>query len=164
MKKTAKPDLRPMHEKTLDELEGVVWGPPNYDSYLVQTCHRLRTKPIGEFDTEDLRIMIGQNIGLPYLLPLALDLLEENPWAAGHMYPGDLLKMTAQADFPWKRRVDLQDRLRDILRRAVAAIPHLRFHDEDGMPSFDVPGEELAVELGVELRAALERLHGGGAV
>ena len=87
---TGKPDLRPIRQKTLDELEGVTWGPPSYGSHLVQSCHRLRTKPIGEYGTEDLRIMIGQNIGLPYLMPLAIETLEKNPWAAGHMYPGDL--------------------------------------------------------------------------
>src|SRR5512132_3556790 len=104
MRKVGRPDLRPVRQKTLDELEGVVWGPPTYDSHLVRTCHRLRTKPVGEFGVEDLRIMIGQNIGLPFLLPLALERLEEGPWASGDMYPGDLLKMTALAHFPWQKR------------------------------------------------------------
>lgn len=148
-----------MHEKTLDELEGVVWGPPNYDSHLVETCHRLRTKPIGEFGVEDLRIMIGQNIGLPYLLPLALDRLEENRWASGDFYPGDLLKMTAGAEFDWATRAELRERLRAILRGAIADIPRLQFQDEDEMPSFDVPHEELAAELDAEFRAALARLE-----
>jgi hypothetical protein len=159
MAKLEKPDLRPMRAKTLDELEGVAWGPPTYDSYLVTTCHRLRTKPIGEFDVEDLRIMIGQNIGLPYLLPLALDRLEGNLWAEGHMYPGDLLKMTAAADFPWATRVELRDRLRVVVHRALEEIPQLRHEEEDGLPNLDVPGEELAAALAVELRSALERLE-----
>ena len=60
-----------MAGKTLDELEGVAWGEPTFDSYLVTTCHRLRTKPVDEFSVEDLRIMIGQQIGLPHLVPLA---------------------------------------------------------------------------------------------
>lgn len=159
MAKLEKPDLRPMRAKTLDELEGVVWGLPTYDSYLVKTCHRLRAKPIGEFDVEDLRIMIGQNIGLPYLLPLALERLEANVWAAGHMFPGDLLKMTARADFPWATRVDLRDRIRTILRRALEEIPHLRFEEEDGLPNLDVPGEELAAELALELQEARKRIE-----
>ena len=158
MRKVGEPDLRPIRQKTLDELEGVVWGRPNYDSYLVQTCHRLRTKPIGEFGIEDLRIMIGQNIGLSYLLPLALDRLEEDPWAAGDMYPGDLLKMTARADFPWHTRADLRDRVQAVVVRALADIPNLRYEEEDGLPNLDVPGEELAAELVVELRDAMERL------
>ena len=78
---------------TLEELENVVWPDPEFDSYLVTTCHRLRRKPIEDFTTEDLRIMIGQNLGLPFLLPKALIILEDNPLAEGDYFPGDLLTM-----------------------------------------------------------------------
>jgi hypothetical protein len=80
-----------MPGKTLDQLEGVVWGEPTFDPYLVTTCHRLRTKPVDEFSVEDLRIMIGQKIGLPHLVPLAVAVLEREPLAGGDYYPGDLL-------------------------------------------------------------------------
>jgi CDI immunity proteins len=80
-----------MPGKTLDQLEGVVWGEPTFDSYLVTTCHRLRTKPVDEFSVEDLRIMIGQKIGLPHLVPLAIAVLDREPLAEGDFYPGDLL-------------------------------------------------------------------------
>lgn len=96
---------------TLDQLEGVVWGEPTFDSSLVTTCHRLRTKPIDEFSVEDLRIMIGQKIGLPYLLPLAVGVLERDPLAEGDYYPGDLLanvietREWLQANPEWLARV-----------------------------------------------------------
>ena len=80
-----------MASQTLDQLEGFVWGEPTFDSYLVTTCYRLRAKPIDQFSVEDLRIMIGQRIGLPHLVPLAVAALEENPVAEGDYYPGDLL-------------------------------------------------------------------------
>ncbi len=48
-----------MTGSTLDQLESVVWGESTFDSYLVKTCHRLRTKPVDEFTVEDFRIMIG---------------------------------------------------------------------------------------------------------
>jgi hypothetical protein len=80
-----------MPGKTLDQLEGVVWGEPTFDSYLVTTCHRLRTKPVDEFSVEDLRIMIGQKIGLTHLVPLAVAVLEREPLAEGDFYRGDLL-------------------------------------------------------------------------
>jgi hypothetical protein len=80
-----------MPGKTLDQLEGVVWDDSTFDSYLVTTCHRLRTKPVDEFSVEDLRIMIGQQIGLPHLVPLAVAVLEREPLAEGDYYPGDLL-------------------------------------------------------------------------
>ena len=95
--------------KSLQELEYADWGEPNYDSYLVTTCHRLRRKPLMEFTIEDLSTMIGQQIGLPYLLPLALDRLAEDPLVGGDMFPGDLL--TVVAGVPpqfWQQHPDLQ--------------------------------------------------------
>lgn len=67
--------------KTLDELEEEVWGEPKgeYVSSLVARCHHLRTKPIGEFSPGDLRVMIGQEIGLSFLVPLAIQVLESDP-------------------------------------------------------------------------------------
>lgn len=96
---------------TLEQLEGVVWGKPTFDSYLVTTCHRLRTKPLDEFSVEDLRIMIGQEIGLPHLVPLAVAVLEREPVAEGDYYPGDLLASVIgavewlQANPEWLARV-----------------------------------------------------------
>ena len=75
-----------MDDRTLEELEGDVWGEPVYDSGLVTTCYRLRKKPLGEFRTEDLRIMIGQQISLPILLPRAIGVLRREPLAEGHFY------------------------------------------------------------------------------
>jgi hypothetical protein len=62
--------------RSLQELEGVDWGDPTDQSSLVTTCHRLRRRPLIQFTEEDLRIMIGQNISLPYLIPLAVERLE----------------------------------------------------------------------------------------
>ncbi|MEH0510608.1 MULTISPECIES: contact-dependent growth inhibition system immunity protein [unclassified Streptomyces] len=77
---------------SLDELERARWPAPLADeTRLVTTAHALRRRPIGELTVEDMRLLVGQDIGLPYLLPLALDVLRENPMAEGDMYEGDLL-------------------------------------------------------------------------
>ena len=77
--------------RTLAQIEGEDWGEPTYDSNLVSTCHKLRPKPLSDFSTEELRIMIGQNISLEYLMPIALKLLQNRPLAEGDHFPGDLL-------------------------------------------------------------------------
>ncbi len=59
------------HERRLQELEASDWGEPEYGSHLVTTCHRLRRTPVRDFTVGELRIMIGQGIGLPWLVPLA---------------------------------------------------------------------------------------------
>ena len=78
--------------KTLEQLEGDNWGEPTYNSYAVTTSHRLRRKPLKEFTAEDLRFMLGQQISLPILMPMALDVLElVDPFAGGDMNHGTLL-------------------------------------------------------------------------
>src|SRR5687768_15480469 len=85
-------------DKTLEQLENKIWPEPEYDSYLVKTIHALRKKRLMEFETEDLRIMIGQNFILQYLIPLAIDQLKEDILAEGHFYRGDLLKAVLDSD------------------------------------------------------------------
>jgi len=88
-------------EKTLKDLEEDYWGEPTIDSHLVKSCHSLRKKPIKDFEIEDLRLMIGHNIGLKFLIPVALDKLSQNILAEGDFYEGDLLKsvLTCKKEF-----------------------------------------------------------------
>src|SRR5260370_41189859 len=73
--------------KSLQELEGQDWGEGNYfPSHLVRTTHALRRKPLRDFTIEDLRIMIGQHIGLNYLVPLAVEQLQHDPLATCDFY------------------------------------------------------------------------------
>ena len=79
-------------DRSLEQIEGVSWGdPPDDATYLIRTVHRLRRTPIGELGVEGLRMLINQRVGLPVLVPLALDELERNPAAEGDFHPGDLL-------------------------------------------------------------------------
>jgi hypothetical protein len=101
--------------KTLQELEGQDWGEPSFPSHLVRTCHALRRKPLRECTVEDLRIMIGQNISLPDLMPLAIEQLQRDPLAASDFYPGDLLANVLKVESGFWH-------LQPQLRRAVQAI------------------------------------------
>lgn len=84
--------------KSLDSLEKVNWGNQDYDSPLVKTVHKLRTLPLNEYRIEDLRIMIGQNIGLNFLIPLAIEQLNVNLFAEGDYYEGDLLQVVLSSN------------------------------------------------------------------
>jgi len=120
--------------KTLEELEADNWGEPPLETHLVRTCHRLRRKPLSEFDVEDLRIMIGQQIGLPYLMPIALELLEARPLAEGDYYPGDLL--SAVLGLPgevWRRNPDAVRQMRRIATNAVQSLSVLNDESETGI-------------------------------
>jgi hypothetical protein len=85
--------------KSLESLEKDSWGStPKDESYLVTTMHELRKKQLNDFTIEDLRIMIGQSIGLPFLIPLAIEQLEKDILAEGDFYEGDLLKSVLDSD------------------------------------------------------------------
>ena len=87
--------------KTIEELETGKWSDPEFENFLVKRLHDLRKIPVANFTTEDLRIMIGQEIGLDYLIPLAIETLTENLWAEGDFFEGDLLKnvLTVKTEF-----------------------------------------------------------------
>ena len=130
-------------DKCLDDLEEKDWGECEYESNLVKTCHGLRKKPLSEFTVGDLRIMIGQSISLHYLVPLALEQLEVDPWIEAEFFRGDLLKALVQADRAfWQRRTDLLGRLQDIVQRAKQLLPSLE--DYDRKTADDVLAEAIA--------------------
>lgn len=122
-----------MTDKTrcLQELEGDDWGEPQFDSYLVKTCHRLRRKPISDFTVEDVRIMVGQRIGLQHLVPLAVEILEVNPFAEGDFYPGDLMKAAIRGppDGFWNEHRDLARRLVGVLAVATKRLSEMEEAD-----------------------------------
>ena len=112
--------------KSLQELEHKDWGEPNFDSHLVKECHRLRRIPLKDFTTEDLRIMIGQNIGLDHLIPLAIEKLKQNPLAEGNFYPGDLLVNVLRVDSNfWLKHSDIKMETAQIVDEAFE-IPSIK--------------------------------------
>jgi len=133
MKQPPSPDVRPTREKTLLELEGEGGAVSTIDRHLVKAVRRLRELPIRDYRIEDLRLMIGQGIGLRYLVPLALDVLEADPFAKGDYYPGDLLKMVTSVPRGfWSDHPSYRRRAAHVVRRAlqgfdqVETIPELR--------------------------------------
>lgn len=83
--------MKNIEHMTLEQLEKDVWREPGFQSNLTMTCYELRKKELSKFTVEDLRIMLGQSIGAKYLLPMAIKILKENPFAEGDFYEGDLL-------------------------------------------------------------------------
>jgi hypothetical protein len=67
-------------------------------SYLVKRCSELFHQPLIEYTVEDIRIMIGQQIALDYLVPLAIEQLNINILSEGDYYPGDLLVSVLRID------------------------------------------------------------------
>jgi len=104
-------------KRTLDTVDPPAWGPvPPHVTFPVRRCHELRTKPLRDFTVEDLRIMIGQQIALKHLVPLALERLQADPLVGGDYYPGDLLASVLRADAAlWERSPDLDVSLHNLI-------------------------------------------------
>lgn len=112
-------------QKTLESLEKSIWPAISSQeaSYLVLTCHSLRKKKLLDFTAEDLRIMIGQNIGLEYLIPMALEILEENILAEGDLYEGDLLSAVLSSNLTfWKADKQIYKTLSDLFKKNEQAL------------------------------------------
>ena len=78
--------------KSINELDGnKSFKHPDFNSYPVQKSYELMDKKLKFFDPEDLRLMIGQNFGLKYLIPIAIKILKKNPLIEANFFEGDLL-------------------------------------------------------------------------
>ena len=103
--------LQDLGEKKLDD--------PGFDSNLVRECLSLYKTPLGKLTAENLRLLIGQKIGLSYTVPLALSLLEDNPTISGDMYYCDLVLTVAKLpDEFWESNPDLNNRVVEITHEA----------------------------------------------
>lgn len=101
--------------KSLEDLKGPLGHHMGSDSYLESECRRLHSVPLPKLTVENLRLLVGQKIGLKHLVPIALDILEENPLVGGHFYPGDLLNSVALApEHFWTSHPKLNNRLIEV--------------------------------------------------
>ncbi|MFE6865789.1 contact-dependent growth inhibition system immunity protein [Kitasatospora sp. NPDC057692] len=132
---------------SLEALEGVRWpAPPADATRLIATAHALRRRPVADLAVEDLRLLIGQGIGLPHLLPRAVDLLCRDPWAEGDLYPGDLLAAVLRCEPDVRtERPDLAARLAAALRpRAAGPGPGLPEGERHRVEAFLATGRAAA--------------------
>jgi hypothetical protein len=118
---------------TLEAIEKQQWGDaPAEASYLVRTVHELRRKPVGQWGVEDLRILLGQDVGTEVILPYALTVLEREPLAEGDYYPGDLLAAVLQLPVVyWQKHPTCSDRLEHIVSAVESMAPETSAHLDD---------------------------------
>jgi hypothetical protein len=110
--------MRTNRSLSLEKLEKDHWKvPEKWQSFLEEACHTYRKVPIENLTIEQLRLLIGQKIGLNYLLPIAFEELEANILAEGHLYEGDLLESISRLDKPfWASHSDYYQRFLNILK------------------------------------------------
>lgn len=117
-------------QKSLESLEKNTWPALSSDegSYLIRACASLRTKQLQNFTTEDLRIMIGQEIGLYFLMPLAIETLTDNLFADGDMHEGALLKSVLDVDIKfWDDNKNYWLQINDLIKDRRQEIREMKF-------------------------------------
>ena len=105
-------------QQSLETLENHYWGDTaTAASNLVKRCIELSTVPLDNFTFGDLRIMIGQKFGLQYLIPLAIEKLENNIFVDAEFYEGDLLESVLKVDTSfWNDNENLWNKLNSLIK------------------------------------------------
>jgi len=89
----------------------------NPPARLVKRCEELCQIPLIEYTIEDLRLMISQEFGLSYLIPLAVEKLQTDLFAEGDLYPGDLLASVLKIDPSfWHKNQELWVEINELIK------------------------------------------------
>ena len=81
-----------METKSIEQLEKDIWKKPSeFPTDMVEKCYRFRKISIAELTNEQIRLLISQQIGVEYLIGIALEKLERNILTECDFYEGDLL-------------------------------------------------------------------------
>ncbi|MFG2720908.1 contact-dependent growth inhibition system immunity protein [Streptomyces sp. NPDC048416] len=112
-------DLPFDRSRSIEDLEGRRWpSPPGDATTLVLAVHALRKSPISDLTVEQLARLIAQDVGLPLLLPVGVEILqgEAAEGAAGGWFDDDLLTavLTRNAT-AWAEAPELAGAIKDVL-------------------------------------------------
>ena len=104
-------------EQSIEQLEDDYWPELKEEvSGLIRRCHSYRKVPLRALSIEQLRTLITQNIGTEFILPIIIEILEENPITEGELYEGDLLEATADLDrSTWVKHPSFLSRFQKII-------------------------------------------------
>jgi hypothetical protein len=104
--------------KTIENLEKHNFGNPNEaPTNMVKRCLELCKVSLDKFTVEDLRLMIGQEFSLQYLIPLAIEHLRIDIFVEGDFYPGDLLKNVLSVDTKfWAKNKHLWTEIHELIK------------------------------------------------
>ncbi|MEU0336966.1 contact-dependent growth inhibition system immunity protein [Streptomyces sp. NPDC006193] len=116
--------------RSIEELDGDQWpDPPEESTTLVRSVHELRRRAIKDLTVEDLRRLIAQDVGLHWLLPVALDFLRETApqEAAAGWYDDDLLSaVLTRKESVWRSAPQLARHLDDTVRMLTDLSPYIQ--------------------------------------
>ena len=109
--------------RSIEQLENDYWKDASFPSSLVEKCFNYLKIPVSELTVEQLRLLIGQRIGLSYVIPKAVCYLQTNVLAEGDFYPGDLLNsLLGLSEEDWKQIPNEKHKVIELLRHNILTI------------------------------------------
>ena len=102
----------------------------NFNSHLVMRIEQVIDKKISDLTESDIRLLVNQSFGLEYVIPLAINLLEEDLFLESDFYEGDLLLNLISIDNTyWKKHRDQWEKLHKTLTNQFNNIHQIIFDD-----------------------------------
>lgn len=138
-------------QRTLAELDR--WEDTGIDeqhlSLLMRELRHAGNTPLSELTIADLATLVSQKVGLPHVVPIALDRLEVDLFPDGRYYIGDLLEFVLRLDRTfWDTYPQYYDRLRNLLPQAYLKVKTLNRVDREELEPWL---RKAASELGIGL-------------
>ncbi len=107
--------------KSIEELSGYCWLESDFGSHVVMTSHAMRRKPLDELSLEDIRMGTMQHIGPTYLIPVAIEAVENDPMAESFNFPAEITLQLLLPHEYWVWHPTLGDRLQRVYERVEEA-------------------------------------------
>jgi hypothetical protein len=109
--------------RSIEQLENDYWKDVSFPSNLVKRCFNYRKIPVLELTIEQLRLLIGQQIALPFIVPKAIIILQADVLVEGDYYPGDLLNsLLGLSEADWNQCPDEKNKFLELLRQNISTI------------------------------------------
>ena len=95
----------------------------DFPTPLVEKCYNYRRIPVKNLSIEQVRLLLGQSIGVRFLLPKALEFLQNDILSEGDFYPGDLLSSVLRLEeINWEGNDQLKSEFKELVKRKFIEI------------------------------------------
>lgn len=133
--------------KSIVELENIVWEDSDFGSYVVQTSQRAVKKPLNQLSLEEIRLLLSQKIGVPYVLPIAVAALEQDILQEVHYYEGDLLNIVLRlTEAFWRDAKEERNIVAQLVREHYSQIEEAECVEKDNLRKWGMISHEENVE------------------
>lgn len=120
-----------LNSKSIAELENIKCTDCGLDSYVVRTSLNALKKPLNQLDIEEIRLLITQKLGVKYLIPAAVNALEDDLFQEVTYYDGDLLNAVLNLPVSfWNDNKKEYEKMRVLIENNYSEIQSAEFIDK----------------------------------